>query len=393
MLPISLMPPSRYSIGILFRCFLLPSYLLLFYILLSSKPPEAVPRSNAPVAPFLFTAYMPLSLHSLPSLNILLEPFTSTPSPQLSLLVFLCPEALISQMDFHLVQVIKQEAQYHPDTSLNFSLVPVSSSHIFQDEVFRLASEASTDWVLILDENGIDNVSGPALQSLRDGVFLDSTSPGPYDLISPPLPNATNSRTSMYSGQDPFSPKFPLFVPTSSLKTFVPPRDTIVFLLPTVKVVQAASKMICSLLSQRYVLRILLYNRHDILSGASLKDSDVSLTSCSRHLTAHRTILKTQDGNPLTPWLLQSKFQAKVFFSVQEDKSLLEGLFSARKLSDANITRIYIPSTQYAYTDWIGSLSISELQSVYVHSHILHSLLTTSPSRQTGTLHKSHSAS
>ena len=369
----------RYSLAFLFRCFLLPSYLLVFYILLSFKPPKPVVPSNAPPASLLFTAYIPLSTRSLQSLNILLEPFTSTPSPQLASLVFLCPETLISQIGPHLAQVIKQEALYHPDINLSFSLIPLSSSHIFQDEVFRRASEALTDWVLILDENGIDDISGPALQALRDGVFLDSTFSGPYDLVAPLLPNATNWQTSIYSGQDLFSPRFPLLVPTSSLKTFAVPGDSVIFFFPTAKMVQSASKLVCGLLSQRYVLHILLYNRNDVLSGALVRDSDISLAGCPRRLIVHRTIPKTQNGFPLAPWLLQSNFQIKVLFSIQEDKSLLEGLFSTRELMDANITRIYIPLTQYAYTDWIGSLSISELQSVYIYSCTLHSLLIISP--------------
>jgi len=139
--------------------------------------------------------------------------------------------------------------------------------------------------------------------------------------------------------------------------------------------VLSASKLVCGLLSQRYAIHVLLYNRHDILSGALVRDSDITLASCPRRLIVHRTIPTTQDGFPLAPWLLQPNFQIKVLFSVQEDRSLLEGLFSTRELVDANITRIYIPLAQYAYTDWIGSLSIDQLQSVYIHSCVLHSLL------------------
>lgn len=359
--------PSRYSIRFLFRCFLLPSYFLLVYVFLRFKPPKATTvHSDSSIAPFSFTAYIPLSSRSLRSLNILLEPFTSVPSPHLKELVLLCPEDLISRSHYHLAQVIKQEARYHPNTNLNFSLRSTSADD-FQAEIFRLASEATTDWVLILDENGIDDISESTLQSLQEGVFFDSTSPGPYDLVSPPPLNQTSPRASIRYWQDPFALTTPLLVPTSSLSAFIPPRDAIVFLFPNIKLIHSASKMICSFLSQRYTLRILLYDQQHILSTDSWKEHRISLPSCSASLTVHQTIPKVSREHNETllavpSWLSQPYFIPKVLFSVQEDRPLLEGLLSTHKLTNVNITRIYLPSNQYIYTDWIGSLSLPELQ-------------------------------
>ncbi|KXN86631.1 hypothetical protein AN958_09935 [Leucoagaricus sp. SymC.cos] len=365
------MHPTRYSIRSLFRCFLLPSYLLLVYLVLCYRhlPKAITPSDSTPTSPFSFTAYIPLSSRARQTLNILLEPFTSIPAPQLKELVLFCPEDLFSEFRLDLEQLITQESHFHPDLQLNYVLRPLASIRNPQLEVLRQASEASTDWVLILDEHGIDDIKESTLRALQDDTYTDFASPGlqAHNLTSPFIfLNETVPWISTRYWRDPYVLKPPLLLPTSRVPAYIPLQDTIVFLLPDIEILRSANKMICGLIAQNYILRVLVYDPRTLLFATSSQTLKISLNSCPDKLAVHQTTKTQESGAQLVlfSWLNQSPSSPRILFSVQEDQPLFEGFLSTHET--INTTRIYIPRDQYSYTDWIGSLSVSELQNWHI---------------------------
>lgn len=379
------MSPQRYSLRSLFHWFLLPSYLLFAYVALRSisfKPQNQLTTIPASAPPFSLTVYLPLSSRSIPDLDTLLEPFTSSPVPHVQQVVLFCPDHLLSQLRSRLAKLIEQG---RGDSQTEFVLKSITPADDTRTELLKDASQASTDWVLILDEHGIDDISEPALLALRDDTVFVSTSPELYGFMSPlPHPNDTSRRAPFRYWQDPYTLKRPVLLPTSVLharRSSDPQTRTsaveqsIVFLFPSLHVLQSASKMVCEFRAREYSPRVLIYDRRQLfLSSASWQTLNIDLCNSQKKLVIYKTIV-TQEHGPRTQmvlldWLNQFLSDTKILFSAKEDKPIIEGLLS---IHTTGATRIYIPEHQFPYTDWIGSLSTQELQRTLLRPPLLSS--------------------
>ncbi|EKM81879.1 hypothetical protein AGABI1DRAFT_126235 [Agaricus bisporus var. burnettii JB137-S8] len=370
-------PPQRYALPALFHAFLVPSYLLAAYFLLRNAPSspnlQSIPVSSPPLS---LTVYLALSPLSTPDFPALLRPLTTEPTIYIQQLVIVCPESFFPELDSRLSQFINQS---HPRLQTSLVLKPVKLADDVRSEILISAAQAATDWVLILDDKLIDDISSPALLALWDDIVFASPSLDIYDFLPPPpYLNSTLPRTPFQFWEDIYTREPPLLLQTSMLRTERLPHshldnpslsgpevvnESIVFLFPSFQSLQSASKMVCQFLSKGYSPQVFIYDRKRLLASTSWRSLDYDLCSHGR-LIVHENInvegFVTDRRPGLLSWLDHLATNAKILFSVTEDKSGLEGLLSMHTL--LNSTRIYIPENQYFYTDWIGSLSIEELQ-------------------------------
>jgi hypothetical protein len=361
------MHPQQYSIHSLFRAFLLPACLLATYTLLrvaSSSPyvppdPQSIPSSS----PLSLTVYLALSPLSTPDFHALLRPIITEPTVYVHQLTIFYSEVLFPELDSRLSRFI---TQHHPNFQSRLVLKPTRFTSNIRSELLINAAQAVTDWVLILDDKPVtDDISSPALLALWDDIVFSPDIYG-FQFLSPYL-NNTLPPTSF---QDLYTREPPLFLPTSVLRTErIPPtpsfygsesvKESIIFLFPNFQSLQSASKMVCQLLSKGYSSHVFIYDRQRLLASTSWKSLNNGLCGHQR-LTVHKNTHSVKGTQPtLLSWLDHLAANSKVLFSVIEDKPILEGLLS---MHNPISTRIYIPEEQYYYTDWVGSLSIEELQ-------------------------------
>ncbi|CAK5267615.1 unnamed protein product [Mycena citricolor] len=316
-----------------------------------------------------FTAILPITDRTFSNFEDLLDPFFSLSSCVTDVLIA-CPESLLPQARLVVRQIVLSSAQdrKHVDMSLySWNVEQHSSSRI----ILEAASKMTTDWLLLLDEEGLSGLTGrtrdmllcPASLELpigSRGVFAQSgsascvvPSPDPTATLylKPPfsIPRALIKKAykdwaelgrAISSPQDGIGGVMRGWEGdgdwcSTSRSDGAPLSVTFVFVLSSRSDLSAASHLICRLLSAHHEVRILLHSENEgddhmacDLTWDGLADSSASVLE----------------------WLDRLDQVPDVLFAVED----LAAGYSARTVI------VRVPREDLAHTSWMGSMSYLE---------------------------------
>ncbi|KAJ6621304.1 hypothetical protein B0H10DRAFT_2017874 [Mycena sp. CBHHK59/15] len=345
------------------------------------------------------TAVLPVSSTSLSTLHIALLPFLGPPTC-VSKVLIVCPEPILLKTRTTIRQAISSavEDSNHPDVSLH----PWGGYGDPSAAVLRAASQASTDWVLILDENGLKGLSARTCERLLCPVVAEfpvgprgvvgspgnhscafpSSEPLPASYLLPPfvLPRSfvqgpyedwsdlggaiSRSREDQLGGivwgfgdSDPNWYSEAANVVSTGWKEFDPdPRLTnsglgglFAFLLSNIDEMRLVVPLLCRLYEAGHSIKILLYS--DPRPGSTLQGT----ASQSCNLTFH-TFSDKETRPHVYPliygWLARLEREPDVIFTVRDP--------ATQPITREDATFIRISSKDLRYTHWMGSLSLKE---------------------------------
>ncbi|KAF7356762.1 Succinate dehydrogenase [ubiquinone] iron-sulfur subunit, mitochondrial [Mycena venus] len=343
-------------------------------------------------------AVLPATSTSLLTLRNTLSPFLHTPSC-ISKVLVVCPESLLSQARVAVRQAVRSapESDHNPDVSLypwNGNPVP---------GVFHAATQASTKWLLLLDESGLGSLSErtremllcPVTVNLPTGPRGVVGSPGnwscahpspetlPASYLLPPfvIPSSlvqeiyedwpgfgqavSQSRMDRLGGVvrglgDPDSnwcniPPYRAFIQPDITTLSAPfPADPFltsgglfVFLLPNIDDLRVVLQLVCRLQESGHSLKVLLYSESRTVLGIP----ETYNSRCHFQYDAMR-----ETGRDIYPmvydWLDRTEHEPDVIFTLDEP--------ATRPVQSERAVVIRIPRDDLPYVQWMGSLSLTE---------------------------------
>ncbi|KAJ7115787.1 hypothetical protein C8R44DRAFT_841743 [Mycena epipterygia] len=403
--------------------YLIP-FLFVFYVFLSQLPdqvPADAPQSQLPADPDLanfsfsslvleirkahrveagsLTAILPVTLTSLPTLRDTLSPLLGSLSCVSKVLV-VCPEPLLLQSRQAIRSAVHSAPENinHPDVSLH----PWHGNGDPTAVVLRAAIRASTRWLLLLDETGLNSLSDRTRDMLLCPVAADLPigprgvvgSPGnrscappssetlPAAYLLPPfaLPRSlvrevhenwpdlgravSQSRKDQLGGVvrgygDPdvnwcngvchhdasvLTAQLGVTNPFSEdpLATSRHMRGLFIFLLPDIDALHLVLQLMCTLDDAGHSIKILLYS----------DSHPASETSSSCHLQYDTLSAERHVYPEIYDWLDRMDREVDIIFAVNEPATQL--------VTSERATLVRIPREDLQYVYWMGSLSLAE---------------------------------
>ena len=178
----------------------------------SSKPLDLVNlRIAEPIQTRSLTALLPVTAQSIPNLEVIISSLIRT-SGQLHEVVLSCPEIVLSDVRRIIKKAILAEGI---EDHLEFSLRPWDYGLDGNMAIMHAASEVTTDWVVFLDDNGLNNMDSEIRGMLLNPLSIPLPT-GPRGVAS-----LSNNISCLMSSDNPQPASFviPPFVMSSSLVT------------------------------------------------------------------------------------------------------------------------------------------------------------------------------
>ncbi|KAJ7245153.1 hypothetical protein B0H12DRAFT_1127983 [Mycena haematopus] len=350
------------------------------------------------------TAVLPVTSSSVLTLRDTLSPFLNPPSCVSKVLV-VCPESLLAQARLAVRLAVRAalESDHHPDVSL----YPWNGDPIAA--VLHAATQRSTEWMLVLDDNGLSALSDRTREMLLCPVAADIPTgprgvmgaPGnlscappsaelrPASYLLPPFSLPTSLVQEIYEDWSDLGdavsrsrkdrhgaiirgfgdpdpnwcniPQYHRALHADIADPSVPfPNNhsringgLFVFLLPDIKDLRALLQLVCQLQESGNSLRVLLYSEPHALLGMW----ETYNSNCRVQYDATRTT-RRHIYPAIYEWLDQLEQEADVIFTVDEPAT--QPVRSER----AAIVRLPRDDLPYAY--WMGSLSLTEWKNWHV---------------------------
>ncbi|KAG1850651.1 hypothetical protein F4604DRAFT_1592745 [Suillus subluteus] len=111
--------------------------------------------STPPIENHSLTAILPILSHSFEGLEVLLSPFL-VPSDTIREVILICPQIILSDARRVLKKILSySDTVDHP----NLSLLPYTSSSIYNTTLTSAVFRVRTEWVLVLDNHGLQGLS------------------------------------------------------------------------------------------------------------------------------------------------------------------------------------------------------------------------------------------
>jgi hypothetical protein len=360
------------------------------------------------------TAVLPVTLTSLSTLRNTLSPFVG-PSNCVSKVLVVCPESLLSQARAAIRRAVRSapESVDHPD----ISLYPWVGAGDLTTGVLQAATQASTKWLLLLDDTGLSGLSDRTRETLLCPVAADLPigprgvvgSPGNWS-CAPPSPETVPalyllppfalpsllvqvlhedwvdlglaialSRKDRLGGvvrsfgdADSNSCNHPQYVsdPTDATTFSAPfPEDPFStshgvfgFLLPNIDDLHVILQLACQLHDSGHSIKILLYSESRSASGMRETYSSCYLQYDTVKIDERNSYAIIYD------WLDRLEHEPDVIFTVNEPPT--------QSVRSEHATIIRIPRDDLMHAHWMGTLSLREWMSTVPFSTTAYYTLT-----------------
>ncbi|KAG0705557.1 hypothetical protein DFH29DRAFT_905956 [Suillus ampliporus] len=195
-----------------------------------------------PIENHSLTAVLPIISHSLEGLEFLLSPFL-VPSDNIREVILICPQKILSDARRALKIILSyRNTVDHP----NVSLLPYAGSSYRNSTLISAASRVRTEWVLVLDDHGLQRLSSRQRAYLLSPLSI-SLPVGPNGFLRFPANASCIPATANFEPADYLIP--PLVAPAHLFpRAFSHPADSDPWLVFGIRVAKTHLEMIGGLI-------------------------------------------------------------------------------------------------------------------------------------------------
>ncbi len=388
------------------------------------------------------SAILPILPTTLDDMKDLLDPFLNFNSRvgPLREVIIVCPQSTVAEVRRELQAMFSSSSPEGVDLHVSLRPWPWQQTHAdVQTAVLGFAAEVTTQWVLIMDENGLKRTTksersallrppnvtmplGPHGLALNDYVSLTSQwgflQPAHY--LCPPFvmpsfiahaPNLSNKNGNIWtnlgsyvsehradavgglmlrtSGSSSVQPDQPDSI-DSSLDWHIPLHEGIlndtviapsledlsdarttdfVFFLQELDDLERVSPLICRFLTggSRPNLRVLIYeSSYPSPNALGWKSAVFKGDACAidYDILTGKQPFSSASSTALMNWLRRRSRLVQIVFTLKEMDPLVSFLIFQQHSIFSKATIISIPRADLEYTDWMSSLTITELKGI-----------------------------